>query len=71
MYNVILIHFSILSLSHTILKLVVPECLKQSTDLVASISTILKLVVPECLKQSTDLVASISRLKAKILSIVS
>lgn len=38
MYNVILIHFSILSLSHTILKLVVPECLKQSTDLVASIS---------------------------------
>ncbi|ONM27323.1 Nodulin homeobox [Zea mays] len=28
----------ILSLSHTILKLVVPECLKQSTDLVASIS---------------------------------
>lgn len=28
----------ILSLSHTILKLVVPECLKQSTDLAASIS---------------------------------
>ncbi|AQK48716.1 Putative homeodomain-like transcription factor superfamily protein [Zea mays] len=28
----------ILSLSHTILKLAVPECLKQSTDLVASIS---------------------------------
>jgi hypothetical protein len=28
----------ILSLSHTILKLVVPECLKGSTDLVASVS---------------------------------